>query len=399
MKTIYLDHNATTPMDKRVLDFIYPYLTDEFYNPSSIHLPGQQVREEIEKSRKKILELLEGENYNLYFTSGGTEADNFAIQGAAYGNQKKGRHIICSSIEHHAVIDTCKALEKDGFEVTYLSTGSDGVVNLDDLKQSIRKDTILVTVMHANNETGVIQPVEEIARFCREKGIIFHTDAVQTAGKIPLSLKKIGADLVVISSHKFYGPKAAGALLVRKGTRIFPLFHGGSQEKNLRPGTENTPGIIGMARALEIAVSEMETEGIRQKELRDRLEEGILNLIPDVQVNGSREKRVPGTLNVSIKYVEGEALLMYLSDEGIAASSGSACSSSSLEPSHVLLSMGIAHEIAHGSIRFSLGKMNGEEDVEAVLKILPEVVKKLRRFSPFGKDKEEFGENVYAHTH
>lgn len=389
-RTVYLDHNATTPMAPEVFDAMVPYLKEYFYNPSSLYYPAQKVREEIEVARNKITQMLNAVQGRLIFTSGGTEADNFALKGVMLANQKKGKHLITSKIEHHGIITTSENLEKMGYEVTYLPVGTDGIVNLNELKKTIRKDTVLISIMHANNETGVIQPVEEIAKIAHENNVIFHTDAVQTVGKLPIDIESLDADLVSFSGHKFYGPKGIGALYIKNGVRFVPLIDGGAQERHMRAGTEYVAGIIGMAKALELAIERMDKETKKESALRDKLEKGILAKIPDCQINGNIEKRLPNTTNISIQYVEGEALLMYLSEEGICVSSGSACSSSSLEPSHVLLAMGISHEIAHGSVRFSFGRMNTEEDVNTVLEKLPKIVERLRQFSPFGKNKEGF---------
>ncbi len=378
---IYLDHSSTTPVDKRVFEAMEPFLTSLFGNPSSIYRAGQDVRKAVEDSREKVARLLGAKPTEIIFTSGGTESNNTAIKGVA-GSKGSG-HIITSAIEHPAVLKVVKWLEKHGFHATYLEVGSDGIVDPDDVRKAIRKDTILITVMHANNEVGTIQPIEEIARIAHENGIIFHTDAVQTAGKIRIDVNKMGIDLLSLSGHKFYGPKGIGCLYLRKGVRIEPFMHGGHQEWGKRAGTENVAGIVGIGKAAEIAMEEMGTEATRLKSLRDRLEAGIAERISDVLFNGHPDKRLYSICNVCVKYVEGEAMLLNLDFHGIAASSGSACTSGSLEPSHVLLAMGISPEIAHGSLRFSLGRGNTEEDIDRVLEILPPIVAKLREMSAF----------------
>jgi cysteine desulfurase len=325
----------------------------------------------------------------IVFTGGGSESDNTAIKGVAFANQERGRHIITSKIEHHAVLNTCKYLEQIGFSVTYLPVDKYGLVDPSDFKKAIRKDTILASIMYANNEIGTIEPIKELARIAKENNVYFHTDAVQAAGKIKLDVKELGVDLLSISAHKFYGPKGVGLLYIKKGTKIHPLIHGGHHEKNRRAGTENVAGIIGMAKAAEIAMDFLKNpeNGLKIKKLRDMLEEGIIKNIPEVIVNGHTEKRMDNILNICIKYIEGESILIHLDFEGICASSGSACTSGSLEPSHVLLALGLPHEIAHGSIRFSFGKFNTEEDVKKVIDVLPGIVEKLRNMSPFWKEK------------
>jgi cysteine desulfurase len=385
---IYMDYNATTPLDKRVLEKMMPYLTEIYSNPSSIYKFAQQAKGAVEEARKKVADLLSSEVDEIIFTSGGTESNNTAIKGIAFFHQDKGKHIITSQIEHHAVINPCKFLEKLGFEVTYLRVDEYGVVDLEELRRSIRKDTILVSIMYANNEVGTIQPIKEIAKICKEKQVLFHTDAVQAVGKIPVDVKELGVDLLSLSSHKLYGPKGVGALYVRKGIKFDPLLHGGHHEKNRRAGTENVAGIVGLGEAAKIAQEEMAEEEKKIKVLRDKLEEGIKAKIPEVKVNGHPQERLYNTLNVCIKYIEGESILINLDFEGICASSGSACTSGSLEPSHVLLAMGIPPEVAHGSLRFSLGKHNTEEDINKVLEVLPPIIEKLRKMSPFWRERQ-----------
>ncbi|MCD6407443.1 cysteine desulfurase NifS [bacterium] len=384
---VYMDYNATTPCDKRVVEEMLPFFSDEFGNPSSLYKKAKKSREAIEKARSQVAELLHCTPEEIFFTSGGTESDNWAIKGVAFALKDKGNHIITSKIEHHAVLNTVKFLEKIGFEITYVPVDKYGVVDIDFIKKSIKKETILISIMYANNEIGTIQPIEEISEIARKNGIYFHTDGVQVVGKIPFSVEEKGIDLLSLSAHKFYGPKGVGALYIRKGVKILPFVHGGHQEKGKRGGTENVPGIVGLGKASEIAQQEMEEEMKRVKKLRDKLENGIKEKIPEIVINGHPEKRLYNTLNLCVKYVEGESLLLNLDFEGICASSGSACTSGSLEPSHVLLAIGLPHEIAHGSLRFSLGKYNTDEDVDKVIKVLPGIVEKLRKISPFWNNK------------
>jgi len=382
---VYLDYNATTPCDPRVVEAMEPFLKERFYNPSSLYTGARENKKAVETAREKLALLLDCQPEEVFFTSGGTEADNWAIKTAAWTLKEKGNHIITSSIEHHAVLHTCSFLEKQGFRISYLPVDSSGLVDLEALKKAIKKETILVSIMHANNEIGTIQPLQEISLLLKEKGILFHTDAVQTVGKIPVSVKDLGVDMLSLSAHKFYGPKGVGALYIRKGVRLGSFIHGGQQERSRRAGTENVPGIVGLGKAAELAMMEMPEEEKRVRILRDRLENQLEQRIPDLVFNGHREKRLYNTANVCVKYVEGESMLLHLDFEGICASSGSACTSGSLEPSHVLLAIGLPHEVAHGSLRFSLGKYSTEEEVEKLIQTLPGIVKKLRFLSPFGK--------------
>jgi cysteine desulfurase len=386
-KMVYMDYNATTPTDIRVLKEMEPFFCERFGNPSSIYEIARENRKLIEKARENVARLIDAEPDEIFFTSGGTESDNWAIKGVAFALRNKGNHIITSQIEHHAVLNTCKFLSKIGYEITYAPTDKYGIVDVEFIEKSIKKETILITIMHANNEIGTIEPVEEISKIAREKGIYFHTDSVQTVGKIPVSVKKLGVDMLSLSAHKFYGPKGVGAIYIKKGTKIEPYLHGGEQEKGKRAGTYNVPGIIGLGKAAEIAIEEMEEEMKKVKYLRDKLERGIIEKIPEVVINGHPENRLYNTLNLCVKYVEGESILLNLDFEKIYASSGSACTSGSLEPSHVLLAIGIPPEIAHGSLRFSLGKYNEEKDVDKVLEVLPGIVEKLRKLSPFWEKK------------
>lgn len=380
---IYLDHAATTPVDPQVLEAMLPYLTNGFGNPSSIHSFGRETRKAIEDARAVIAKEIGASATNeIIFTGSGSESDNLAIRGIAYAYRQKGNHIITSSIEHHAVYDTCKALEKEGFKVTYLPVNEVGLVSVEAVVNALTPETILVSIMHANNEVGTVQPIAEISKILRERKIFFHTDAVQTVGTIPVNVQDLGVDLLSMAAHKFYGPKGVGALYVRKGIKLNQLIYGGAQERNRRAGTENIAGIVGMAKALEIANANLEANSKRILELREYLIDNILNKIDYVRLNGDRKQRLPGNANFSFEFIEGEALLLNLDLKGIAASSGSACTSGSLEPSHVLLSMGICHEIAHGSLRISIGKANTKEDIDYLLEVLPEIVNKLRAMSP-----------------
>jgi len=382
MKKVYFDHNATTPVDKRVVEAMLPFFTEHFGNASSIHEFGRTARKAVEDAREKVAEFLGADSSEIIFTSGGTESNNLAIKGIAEAFVKKGNHIITSQIEHHAVLNPCKELEKKGFKITYLPVDEYGVVNLEELKKAITPQTILITIMHANNETGTIQPIEEIGEIAREKGILFHTDAVQTVGKIPVNVNKMNVDLLSLSGHKIYGPKGIGVLFIRKGTKIVPLHHGGHHEKNKRAGTENVPGIVGIARAIEIAKDEMPREKEKLSKLTEKLKNGIFEGIKDVKLNSHPEKRLPNTLNVSFKFIEGESVILNLDMLGVAVSSGSACTSGTLSASHVLLAMGVDPAVAQGSVRFSLGKGNTEGDVDFVLENLPKIVEKLRKLSP-----------------
>ena len=385
MRRIYLDYAATTPTHPEVVKAKLPYFTDAFGNPSSIHSYGQEAKGAIEEARAKVADLIGARGEEIVFTSGGTEADNFAIKGVAYANEGKGNHIITSAIEHHAVIETCKFLEKRGFLVTYLPVDEYGLVDPDDVKKAITDKTILISVMHANNEVGTMQPIAEIGKIAKEAGIYFHTDAVQTAGHIPVDVNELGVDLLSMSAHKLYGPKGVGALYIRKGTKLVPFMHGGEQERRRRASTENVPGIVGFGRAAELAKQEMTEEAELLTHLRDQLINGLLERIDHTRLNGHPVMRLPNNVNISVDFVEGESMLLNLDLEGICASTGSACSSASLEPSHVLLAMGLSHEQAHGSLRFSLGKWTTEDEIERVLDVLPRIVAKLRAMSPLLK--------------
>ncbi len=382
MKRIYFDHNATTPVDPEVLDAMLPFFKEEYGNPSSIHWAGRNSRKAVEEGRESVCRLLNCSNIELIFTSSGTEGDNHAIKGVAYAKKEKGNHIITTKVEHPAVLNTCKHLAKDGFETTYLDVDANGLIDLEALKAAITPKTILISIMYANNETGVIFPIKEIGEIAKEKGVTFHTDAVQAAGKIPIDAQKLNVDLLTISGHKLYGPKGIGALFAKRGVRLVPLIHGGHHERNRRGGTENVAGIAGLGRAAEIALRDMEKEGVQLSALRNRIEKGLAEKIPHIKVNGHLERRLPNTANISFEFVEGESLLLNLDMKGIAASSGSACTSGSLEPSHVLLALGLTHEMSHGSVRFSLGKSNTAADVEYLLEIMPPIVERMRSMSP-----------------
>ena len=378
---IYMDNSATTPVRKEVAEEMIPYLTEHFGNPSSIYDLGKTSKDAVEKARQKVAEALGAEKNEIYFTSGGTESDNWAIKGIAFANRNKGTHIITSSIEHHAVLHACEWLEGEGFEVTYLPVDKYGMISPEYLKNVIRDDTILISIMLANNEIGTIQSVEEIGKIARKNGIYFHTDAVQAIGHIPIDVQKMNIDLLSLSGHKFHGPKGCGALYIRKGTKIDILLHGGAQGSNRRAGTENVPAIVGLGKAIELAAGEIEESNKTLFEMRERLIKGLLK-ISKTHLNGHPTQRLANNVNVTFEYIEGESLLLFLNAKGICASTGSACNSSSREPSHVLTACGVPHEIVHGSLRLSLGRMNTEKNVDRVLEVVPEIVQKLRNMSP-----------------
>lgn len=392
MKHVYMDHAATTYVKPEVLEEMMPYFTGKFGNPSSFYSISREVQEGVMKARLRVSKAINCKENEIYFTGGGSEADNWAIKGIASAYKNKGNHIITTKVEHHAVLHTCAYLEKNGFEVTYLDVDSEGFVKLEDLKNAITDKTILVSIMFANNEIGTIQPVKEIGAICREKKILFHTDAVQAVGHIPVDVEEMNIDLLSMAGHKFYGPKGVGALYVRKGIRIHNLIHGGAQERNRRAGTENTASIVGMAKALELATENLKEHNIKLRSLRDKLIDGLLK-IPYTRLNGPRgEKRLPGNVNVSFEFIEGESILLSLDFEGICASSGSACTSGSLDPSHVLLAIGLPHEKAHGSLRLSLGDENTEEEVDYVLETVPPIIERLRNMSPLWTDFKRKGD-------
>ncbi|MBR6729181.1 MAG: cysteine desulfurase NifS [Clostridia bacterium] len=379
---VYLDNSATTPLKPAVLEAMMPFLKEEYGNPSSIYKKANATELAVLEARKKVAEALGAKPGEIFFTSGGSEADNWAIKGAALANSGKGKHIISTQIEHHAVLHTLEFLEKQGFRVTYLPVDSDGKVRLADVEAAICEDTILITVMMANNEIGTVQPISEIGKLAREKKILFHTDAVQAVGSLPISVEELNVDMLSLSAHKFGGPKGVGALYVKSGTRIETLIHGGGQERGRRAGTENVAGIVGLGEAITLATADLAAKTARIQALRDKLIDGISASIPDARLNGHRVDRLPGNVNFCFRYIEGEALLLRLDAKGVAASSGSACTSGSLDPSHVLLALGLPHEIAHGSLRLSIGEQNTEEDIDYVLKVLPGIVEILRMMSP-----------------
>lgn len=381
-RTIYFDHAATTPVRSEVLEAMLPYFSQKFGNPSSIYSLGRESKKAIEEARDTISGIIGAQPREIFFTGSGTEADNWAVKGVAYANMQKGRHIITTAIEHHAVLHACQYLENDGFEVTYLPVDQDGLVTAEQVKAAIRQDTILVTIMFANNEIGTIQPISEIGRVTREKGVCFHTDAVQAMGNLNINVSEMNIDMLSMSAHKFYGPKGVGALYINKGVKITTFIHGGAQERGRRASTENVAAIVGMAKALKIASENMEQHVNKLTGLRDSTIREVMEKIPFVKLNGHREKRLPGNINFSFEFIEGESLLLMLDMKGIAASSGSACTSGSLDPSHVLLAIGLPHELAHGSLRITFGEDNFDEDVDYLLDVLPSIVQRLREMSP-----------------
>ncbi len=393
MKKIYLDNSATTCMDPEVKKEMDKYFVEVYGNPGSFHSEGLVVKNALADAREKISKILGAKSSEIIFTGGGTESINLAIKGLAYAVQGKKKHIITSTIEHHAVLETCEYLEKKGFEVTYLSPNREATINPQDVKDAIRDDTFLVTIMYANNEVGTIQNIKEIGKICKEKGVKFHTDACQASGYLDLNVSNLNVDMMTLNGSKVYGPKGVGLLYLKMGTVIEPLIHGGGQENNKRSGTENVPGIIAFAKALEIAEQEKEAESLRLTKLRDRLIKGILDNIPKTILNGHLINRLPNNVNVSFLDIEGEAILLYMDAKGVYASSGSACTSKTLDPSHVILAMGVPYEFAHGSIRFSMGKETTEEDVDYIIQILPEIIQNLRNISPFNLNLEEIEEN------
>jgi cysteine desulfurase len=382
MNPIYMDYAATTPTDKKVIEAMLPYFGEVCGNPSSLHAFGQEAKAAVEGARKRIASFLGAEPGEIVFTSGGTESDNFAIKGVAYANRKKGDHIITSVIEHHAVLETCRFLEQEGFRVTYLPVEGDGLVDPAVAAGAITDKTILISIMHANNEIGTIQPISEIGAMAREQGIAFHTDAVQTFGHLPFTADALNCDLISASAHKLYGPKGVGLLYIRKGTRIAPFIHGGEQENGRRASTLNVPGIVGFGKAVELAAAELAEEAQRETALRDRFISGVFNRLDGVRLNGHSTRRLPNNINISLTSVEGEGVILSLDMMGIACSTGSACSSSSVETSHVLTAIGLPKEFSHGSLRFSLGRYTRESDIDTVLETLPQVVGRLRSLSP-----------------
>ena len=393
MKTTYMDYSATTYVKPEVLDAMMPFFTEKFGNPSSFYGISRETKMAIDNARAQVAKAINCDPNEVYFTGGGSEADNWAIKGIATAHMKKGNHIITTKIEHHAVLHTCEFLEKFGFEVTYLDVNEEGFVDLKQLEEAITDKTILVSIMFANNEIGTIQPIKEIGALCREKKVLFHTDAVQAIGSVPVDVKEMNIDLLSLAGHKLYGPKGIGALYIRKGVRIDNLIHGGGQERGRRAGTENIPGVVGLGKAIEIATENIEENRARLTVLRDKLIDGVLERIPYARLNGPRgDKRLPGNSNISFEFIEGESILLSLDFEGICASSGSACTSGSLDPSHVLLAIGLPHEKAHGSLRTTLGAASTEEDVEKLLNELPPIIERLRNMSPLWYDFKRKGE-------
>ena len=400
MDRIYLDNAATTAVSPEVLEAMLPYFTQCFGNPSSIHSTGRDARRVVDAARRQVAAAIGAQPQEIYFTAGGSESDNWAIKGTAFAKKSRGNHIITSAIEHHAVLHTCAWLEKQGFEVTYLPVDEFGRVRVEDVEKAITDKTILITIMAANNEIGTIQPIAEIGKLAHDKGILFHTDAVQAIGAMPIDVNAMHIDMLSMSGHKFHGPKGIGALYIRKGVKIDQYLHGGAQERGQRAGTENLAGIVGMGKAIEIATQHLEENAARLTILRDKLIDGILAEIPDVRLNGHRTQRLPNNVNVSVRYVEGEALLLRLDLAGIAGSSGSACTSGSLDPSHVLLAIGLPHEIAHGSLRLSLGTDTTEAEIDEVLDKLPGIVKNLRDMSPLNAYQQSLNASCpFDHDH
>ena len=393
MDRIYMDNAATTAVLPEVLQTMLPYFSEIYCNPSSIHSTGRDARRAVDAARKQVAQAIGAQPTEIYFTAGGSESDNWAIRGTAFAKRDKGNHIITTAIEHHAVLHTCQWLEKQGFQVTYLPVDEYGRVRVEDVEKAITDKTILISIMAANNEIGTLEPIAEIGKLAHEKGILFHTDAVQAVGAIPLDVNAMSIDMLSMSGHKFHGPKGIGALYIRKGVRPDVFMHGGAQERAQRAGTENLAGIVGMGKAIELATQNLEANAARMTRLRDKLIDGILAEIPEVRLNGHRTERLPNNVNVSIRYIEGEALLLRLDLAGIAGSSGSACTSGSLDPSHVLLAIGLPHEIAHGSLRLSLGTDSTEAEVDEVLRVLPGIVKDLRAMSVLNAETSTLGAN------
>ncbi len=394
MKRIYVDNSATTPLSPQVLEEMLPFFNEGYGNPSSIHSFGRQAKHAMDKARERVADALGAEAGEIYFTGSGTESDNWAIKGVAFANKDKGNHIITTKIEHHAVLHACEYLENHGFEVTYLDVDEYGRIDLEQLQSSIKDSTVLISIMFANNEIGTIQPIGNISEIAKARGIYFHSDAVQAMGNVSIDVKELGIDLLSISAHKIMGPKGIGALYIKKGTRIDNLIHGGAQERKKRAGTENVAAVVGMGKAAQLASAGLEQHVKKMSLLRDKLIKGIFERIPHVKLNGHPTERLANNVNISFEFIEGEALLLSLDMVGIAASSGSACTSGSLDPSHVLMSIGLPHEIAHGSLRLSLGEINTDADIDYILEQLPPIVERLRELSPLFKQYEGGKVNV-----
>ena len=393
MKNVYMDYSATTYVKPEVLEEMLPYFTEKFGNPSSFYGISRVTKMAIDKAREQVAKTLNCLPDEVYFTGGGSEADNWAIKGIASAHKNKGNHIITTKVEHHAVLHTCAYLEKNGFDVTYLDVDEEGFIRLEDLKNAITDKTILVSIMFANNEIGTIQPIKEIGEICREKKVFFHTDAVQAIGNVPVDVKEMNIDMLSLAGHKIYGPKGIGVLYIKKGIKIDNLIHGGAQEKNRRAGTENIASIVGIGKALELATHNLEEHMEKMTILRDKLMDGLLK-VPYTRLNGPKgDKRLPGNVNICFSFIEGESILLSLDFKGVCASSGSACTSGSLDPSHVLLAIGLPHEIAHGSLRLTMGEESTEEDVDYVLDVVPPIIERLRNMSPLWDDFLKKGEN------
>ncbi|WZL71489.1 cysteine desulfurase NifS [Clostridiaceae bacterium 35-E11] len=381
-KRIYLDYSATTPMKEEVLEEMHPYFIEKFGNPSSIYAYGREAKQGVDMARERVAKAIGAKSQEIYFTAGGSEADNWAIKGIAYANKDKGHHIITTKIEHHAVLHTCEYLEKNGFEVTYLDVDEYGMISLEDLTNAITDKTILISIMFANNEVGTIQPIKEIGQIAKEKGVYFHTDAVQALGNVKINVQELNIDLMSMSAHKIYGPKGIGALYIRQGVKMHAFIHGGAQERKRRAGTENTPAIVGFGKAAELAMENIDHHIDHLTTLRNKLIQGIMENVEYVRLNGHPEQRLPGNANLVFEFIEGESLLLSLDMVGIAGSSGSACTSGSLDPSHVLMALGLPHEIAHGSLRLTIGDFTTAEDIDYVISEIPKIVDRLRQMSP-----------------
>lgn len=391
---VYADNSATTAVRPEVLEAMLPYLSEQYGNPSSIYGLGQAAHQAVEEARLQVAQAIGAKESEIVFTACGTESDNWAIRGVAYANQSRGKHIITSAVEHHAVLHTCKQLEKEGFTVTYLPVDETGLVSAEELKKAITPETVLVTIMMANNEIGTIEPIRELCKVAHDAGVTFHTDAVQAVGHVPVNVEELGVDLLSLSGHKFHAPKGVGALYIRKGTRLGTFMQGGAQERNRRAGTENVAGIVALGKAITLAVEELPETAERLTRLRDRTIKGILERVPYARLNGHPEKRLPGSLNIGFEFIEGESILLLLDMKGIAASSGSACTSGSLDPSHVLLAIGLPHEKAHGSVRLSYSRYTTEEDVDYIIETLPPIIERLRAMSPLYEEFERSQKNV-----